>query len=253
MKEQFPGIFDICRGSFIDGPGIRTVVFFTGCPLRCEWCQNPESWSAEGMIELTRFSPMELVNYICHDQTFFNVSGGGVTFSGGEPLLYPQYLQEVCLLLKGQGVHCAVETSGYFKEDVFSLELDSLIDLFLFDVKIMNPDDHLKVTGGSNDLIHNNLERLAGMGRAIWATIPLIPGYTSTETNLSAIAALLIEHKIKHFEIRPYNPSCIDKRKKLGIPASPLLHSQPFSLKEEIFWKNYFGTLMKNNSSVTGS
>jgi pyruvate formate lyase activating enzyme len=200
MKEQFPPIFDIYRGSFIDGPGIRTVVFFSGCPLRCAWCHNPESWIPEDTLDVTRFSPMELMETICNDKTFFDTSGGGVTFSGGEPLLYPQYLRDVCLLLKEHGVHCAVETSGYFEEDIFSLGLDSLIDLFLFDLKIMNANDHFKATGVLNELIHKNMRRLAGMGKELWATIPLIPGYTLTEENLSAVAALLTELQIEYYE-----------------------------------------------------
>jgi pyruvate formate lyase activating enzyme len=191
---------------------------------------------------------MELMETICNDKTFFDTSGGGVTFSGGEPLLYPQYLRDVCLLLKEHGVHCAVETSGYFEEDIFSLGLDSLIDLFLFDLKIMNANDHFKATGVLNELIHKNMRRLAGMGKELWATIPLIPGYTLTEENLSAVAALLTELQIEYYEMRPYNPSCIDKRNKLGFTTSPLLRTQPLSIKEETHWRYYFYNLMKNKS-----
>jgi pyruvate formate lyase activating enzyme len=244
MKELAPGIFDIYRGSFVDGPGIRTVIFFSGCPLRCSWCQNPESWF-ESSTTLTQFTPEELTDKISCDQTYFDVSKGGVTFSGGEPLFYPQYLREVCLLLKKRGIHSAVETSGYFEEEVFTLELDSLIDLFIFDFKIINPDNHIIATGVSNERILHNARRLSTSQRSLVASIPLIKEYTANKENLSDIAAFLQEIEIEQYELRPYNPSCIDKQVALGLLPAKLLHSQPFSIEEEIFLNGYFRSLMK--------
>jgi len=241
---NFPGIFDLCRGSFVDGPGIRTVIFFSGCKMRCIWCQNPEAWS-EDLMAVVRFSPKELVETICRDQIFFNSSGGGVTFSGGEPLLHPQYLREVCLLLKARNIHCAVETSGCFDEEVFSLGLDQLIDLFLYDLKVLDPSAHLKYTGIPNDCILNNFRKLAIRKNALKVTIPLIPGLTATEENLCAIAALLKTNGITEYELMTYNPSCIDKRLKAGLVNEPLLRSQPLSINEEMTFRIFFDELMK--------
>jgi pyruvate formate lyase activating enzyme len=242
--DNFPGIFDLYRGSFVDGPGIRTVIFFSGCTLRCIWCHNPESWS-EDLMTVVRFSPQELVETICRDQFFFNSSGGGVTFSGGEPLLYPKYLREVCQLLKTRSIHCAVETSGCFDEEVFSLGLDRLIDLFLFDLKIIDPSAHRKYTGLPNDRILKNFGKLAITGKTLKVTIPLIPGFTATQENLSAIAALLKANEITEYELMTYNPTCIDKRKKAGLADEPLLRSQPLSVKEEMTFRIFFDELMK--------
>jgi pyruvate formate lyase activating enzyme len=239
MADEQPLIFDIARGSFVDGPGIRTVVFFSGCPLRCAWCHNPESW-IEGEKSGKYYPSAELAELLCRDKTYYAVSKGGVTFSGGEPMFYPRYLRETALLLKKQGIHVAIETSGHFAPEVFVDNLESVVDLVLFDFKIVNPTDHLNATGVSNETILDTVESLSKRGVAIMATIPLIPGYTATKENLAAIAGIMARCGIKDFQINPYNPSGIDKRKKLGMPVPDRLRQQPLSMVEEKELIDYF-------------
>ena len=231
-----PAVYDIGRGSFVDGPGIRSVVFFTGCPLRCRWCHNPESWA---LSEGRGYAPDELAGLLAKDAVFFEVSKGGVTFSGGEPMLYPGYLLEVCARLRTRGIHTAVETSGFWSETEQTVQVVKTIDLFLFDLKIIDRRHHRTATGQDNALILGNLESLVRRGRKVAVTIPLVPGFTATEANLDRIARKIVHLGIKEYFTRPYNPSGIGKRKKLGLPDAGGLSERPISLEEEQAWNTY--------------
>ncbi|MGE5343825.1 MAG: glycyl-radical enzyme activating protein [Candidatus Omnitrophota bacterium] len=259
-----PLIFDMARGSSVDGPGIRTVVFFKGCPLRCAWCQNPESQSpepetvvypercigcgrcAEGCHSLARRTvgeyepPDRLARLIIRDKVFYRVSSGGVTFSGGEPLLYIDYLSEVAERLKHEEISIAVETCGDFDYDHLNRSLLPFIDLFLFDIKLMDATLHARYTGKSNARILENFGRLLGAGKRVVPRIPLIPGYTADEENLSQIAAFLARHRIRDVELLPYNPSGIEKWGRLGkTPPAPLTPT-PLTRADEQRWADVF-------------
>ncbi len=267
-----PLIFDIIHGSFVNGPGIRTVIFMKGCQLRCVWCQNPESQNIKpetiyyrdkcincgncrsGCYSMARLkvgqyiSPEELVKIILRDRVFYQSSSGGVTFTGGEPLLFIDYLSSVCKLLKRENIHIAVETCGYFQFEEFKDKLSSLIDLFLYDIKIVDPAQHIKYTGKSNDIILDNFKKLIGLGIDIVPRIPLIPDYTATKENLSLIAELFRSYKIHKYSFLPYNPSGIDKMKRLNREPEKELRIKPMTIDEERNWIEFFSNRINNIS-----
>jgi pyruvate formate lyase activating enzyme len=265
-SQTAPLIFDIARGSFADGPGIRTVVFFKGCPLRCRWCQNPESQSPRAEIlhypercikcgnckrgeecnalarqtAGTSYPAHELAQLILRDKVFYETSPGGVTFSGGEPLLFIDYISEVAGILKAEKIHIAVETCGYFDYGRLEKKLLPLIDLFLFDIKIMDPAKHKEYTGKSNSLIIRNFKKLLNTGAEVLPRVPLIPGFTLSRENLSQIAGFIARQRITTYALLPYNPSGIAKWARLGkkIPAG--LSAKPMTRQEEGEWIEFF-------------
>lgn len=259
-----PLVFDIARASGVDGPGLRTVVFLKGCPLRCEWCQNPESqdpaaenlFYAENCIKcgccdrgcysLARrtagqyYAPPQLARLILRDKIVYRVSSGGVTFSGGEPLMFIDYLCETAQILKQENTHIAVETCGYFDFQSFEKTLLPLIDLFLFDIKLMDPVRHEIATGKSNHLIIRNFKKLCESGVKVIPRVPLIPGYTASRENLSQIAAFFVEQGVADCAFLPYNPSGIDKWARLGKQPPANLSPMPMHLEEEQAWIAFF-------------
>ena len=186
-------IFDIKHYAIHDGPGIRTTVFLKGCPLGCWWCHNPESRSGdifqykkqekiEGRIVEQietigkNYTVPEVMKEIEKDIVFFEESGGGVTFSGGEPFKQTEFLKELLKCCKKQEIHTCVDTTGYVKTD--QLEKAALFtDLFLFDLKHFDDKMHIKYTGVSNKQILENLQLLDEMGKSVQIRYPLIPGY----------------------------------------------------------------------------
>jgi pyruvate formate lyase activating enzyme len=200
-------IFDIRRFSVHDGPGIRTTVFFKGCPLRCWWCHNPESQdeSVEEtlktlLLDGKKYSRKEktgkfmtvgeVMREILRDRVFYEESGGGVTFSGGEPLMQPEFLYSLLEECRRNGVHTAVDTCGSAGNDVFRNILP-FTDLFLYDLKIMDDELHRKFTGVSNDRITDNLKNLVRQGKNIMIRFPVIPGITDTRKNINAMKDFL--------------------------------------------------------------
>ncbi len=269
-------IFDIAHGSLEDGPGIRTVVFFKGCSLRCRWCQNPESQSPEAQTlyypencincgacrqggechSLARrtagayYPPAELAQHILRDRVFYETSQGGATFSGGEPLLFIDYIYETARLIKKENIHIVVETSGYFNYSHLEKQLLRLIDLFFFDIKIMNPGKHKIYTGKSNGLIIRNFERLLKAGAAVHPRIPLIPGFTADRENLAQIAEFFARHNIKEYSLLPYNPSGLDKWRRLGKNPPVDVSSEPMDLAGEQKWGEFFKKQFSSHSTV---
>lgn len=254
-------IFDIKRFAIHDGPGIRTIVFFKGCLLNCWWCHNPESIrvlpeiikinsfnaSREPDIEKEElfgrmYSVENLVNEIKKDQIFYDESGGGVTFSGGEPLLQIKFLEMVLQSCKSSGINTAVDTSGYINQHAFTRIYD-LTDLFLFDLKIIDDELHQKFTGVSNKTILDNLKILTDRGNEVIVRIPLIPGITDTAKNLSDIASFVMNLKnIRKIDLLPYNEIAEFKYKRFNLPSRlGNLKSQDEEKLNEI--KTYFGDL----------
>lgn len=251
-------VFSIEEFSVYDGPGIRTTVFLKGCPLRCSWCHNPEgqspqpqilrnpngcmhcgacncettrtadhiSWSSRAIDlcpnRLFRWSGVEMDPHSLCDRLMKNqllLAGGGVTFSGGEPLMQHDFLAECLTLLKGK-LHTAVQTSGYGSTDSFS-QILSLADYFLFDIKLIDPDAHKHYTGVSNEQILRHFEMLTTSGKEFIVRTPLIPGVTDTEENLKQIAALLVQHHVQQIELMPYNPMAGSKYAAAGRQYRP--------------------------------
>lgn len=215
-------IFDIKHYAVHDGPGIRQTIFFKGCPLSCWWCHNPESQSSKiehytkkKTLEGKSFQRKEEIGYfidsselmktIQKDVPFYDESGGGVTFSGGEPLMQTDFLVEIASQCTKNHIHTALDTSGYTSRQNLTRVLP-YIDLFLFDLKIMDNPLHKKYTGVSNHQILENLNFLLESDQPVRIRFPVIPGVTDTTTNLEEIKNFLHPYKnIQAMDILPYH------------------------------------------------
>jgi len=216
-------IFNIQRFSVHDGPGIRTTVFMQGCSLSCWWCHNPESCSfqpatSQGFNSSSAFDADELVSELLKDQPFFDESGGGVSFSGGEPLAQADFLSQVLKRCKEVGLHTVVDTTGYASQKQLE-EILPQTNLFLYDLKLMDNKQHLKYTGVSNKEIVKNLKFLLQNKAKVWIRIPIIPGITDTKTNLGQIATLLKNYNFEQqINLLPYHEIAEAKYDRLQIP-----------------------------------
>lgn len=219
-------IFDIKRFAVHDGPGIRTTVFLKGCPLRCTWCHNPES-QGFGIEEFNKgrgkfcvgreISVEEVVRLVERDMVFFDESGGGVTFSGGEPLAQPEFLLKALEACGAMGIHRAVDTSGYAPRDVL-LEVASRTDLFLYDLKLADESAHLAHTGVEAALIRNNLRALCDTGVAIELRMPVIPGVNDSDACLDSMKDF-IDSLPRRLPVKllPYHSAAMDKYSRFGM------------------------------------
>ena len=230
-------LFDIKKFAVHDGPGIRTTIFFKGCPLDCRWCHNPESrkQGAEVIEKITRrkclnlsysetkdyigreISVPEVMAEIEKDIVFYDDSGGGVTFSGGEPLLQPDFLRALLRECKTRSLHTAVDTCGYAPLPVMK-DVAASTDLFLYDVKIMDPKKHQLYTGVDNTCIMENLKFLLENNYGVEIRIPVVPDITDTEENIHQIIAWLqpfgCDCKVS---LLAYNKLGKDKYKRLQL------------------------------------
>ncbi len=247
-------IFDIKKFAIHDGPGIRTTVFLKGCPLRCWWCHNPESHkilpetisvdSSTNECDITgnEVSVEDVMHEILKDRIFYEDSGGGVTFSGGEPLSQIKFLKELLLRSKEEELHTIVDTSGFAKFESFESIYD-LTDLFFFDLKIIDKGDHLKYTGVFNDVIFENLTKLNKMGKKTVIRVPLIPGYTDTDKNLDDLSKLISKLKnLRRIDLLPYNKISESKYARFN-KESKLINLQTQTEQELSAIKNKFSTL----------
>ena len=244
MIQPTGTIFDIQHFSVNDGPGIRTTVFFKGCPLRCLWCHNPESYTSDtqvmfheehcvqcGMcktdISLCPTGAKKLVGRnvtvdevlaeVLEDTHFYETSGGGLTLSGGEPMAQPSFALALTKSAKEKGLHVCMETSGFCNAESLK-EIQPFIDLFLFDYKATGDNDHLAFTGVSQELILQNLYMLDALGAYIILRCPMIPGYNITDEHVAGIIA--VADKLRHLKeihLEPYHNIGISKRIGLGI------------------------------------
>ena len=221
-------IFSIEEFAINDGPGIRTTVFLKGCPLRCAWCHNPEGWSLQpqwmdkkGHKELCGYeiSAEALATLLLRDKDLYRDSGGGVTFTGGEPLTQAGFLCQVMQLLPD--VHKAVETSGFAPAKTFREVLD-LTDFVLMDIKLVDPEHHRKYTGVDNATILENLQILKDSGKPFVVRIPLIPGVNDSKENMEATASLLKNAKgLQRVELLRYHKTAGAKYPMVGITYNP--------------------------------
>ncbi|WP_353798296.1 [formate-C-acetyltransferase]-activating enzyme [Enterobacter cloacae] len=235
-------IFNIQRYSLNDGAGIRTVVFFKGCPHRCPWCANPESISPK--IETVRRESKclhcapclrdadecpsgaferigrdvtldELEREVMKDDVFFRSSGGGVTLSGGEVLMQAPFATQLLKRLRRYGIHTAIETAGDVPLSRL-LPLARQCDEVLFDLKIMDPEQARSVTAVNLPRVLENLTQLVAEGINIIPRVPLIPGYTLTDANMASVLAFLLPSGIRQLHLLPFHSYGEPKYRLLG-------------------------------------
>lgn len=262
-------IFNIQKFSVHDGPGIRTTIFFKGCPLTCQWCHNPESQSCqkEILIDTERcslcgrceehcsqqaiqkingkllydkekcnhcevcmdycynnareiagqeYTVPELMLEIQKDQAFYEQSGGGVTLSGGEVMMQIDFVAELVKACKEQGISVAIDTCGYASQESF-LRIMEDVDLFLYDIKIMDTKEHRQYIGHDNALILENLKLLSDKGAVIQLRLPLIEGINTTDGHIQTIIDFISDLTIHSINLLPYHHMGKDKYKKLQM------------------------------------
>lgn len=208
-------VFDIQRFSLHDGPGIRTSVFLKGCPLRCSWCSNPESqarqpelmWSRRDKRSVVVGTPMtveEVMAVVLRDKEYYEHSGGGMTLTGGEFLLQPDFSVRLIDAAHRHGIHVAGETSGLAQPDVFARVVDRL-DLVLMDIKHHDPARHAAVTRAQMTLILQNAAYLENSRIPHLFRIPVVPGVNDTPEDADRFAALLDEYGITTVELVPFH------------------------------------------------
>lgn len=220
-------VFNIKRFAIHDGPGIRTSIFLKGCPLSCWWCHNPESCKAGIQDLIFEFkgskvlgwetTPQQLLEEVEKDRVFFDESNGGVTFTGGEPLMQADFVIEVAELFKRNELHLALDTTGYAKQEKFEKVADQM-DLILFDLKHMNDAKHFEYTGVGNQLIMKNLEYLIANKREIHIRFPMMPGLNDDQHNLDEMLEYLnSKNHFKRIHLLPYHKIAAGKYEKLGM------------------------------------
>lgn len=240
-------IFDIDHFSVHDGPGIRTVVYFKGCPLRCVWCHSPESQSlhAQPLRIAARCQKCEqcagqgcphgawticgreagvdeILAEIMQDKVFFQTSGGGVTLSGGEVLFQSEFALAILECLHAEGISAVVETSGWGKwEDLASLS--PVTDYFYYDIKSLSPEKHLRFTGADHHIILENLQKLSQLrdGKGIVLRVPLIPGHNDSNDDVVSVYALASACNLDQVHLLPYNTSASAKYEWLARMYMP--------------------------------
>ena len=215
-------IFEIREFTLHDGPGVRTTVFMKGCPLRCAWCHNPEgqSFDVETMTRANGeriacgedWTAPALADELLRNADIMAQSGGGVTFSGGEPLAQSEFLLELVPLLKAGGVRLAIETSGHVPADAYRAVV-SRLDFVYQDVKLLDADAFRRWTGGRLSIVLENIAYLRGCGVPFIFRVPLIPGVNDSESDRVAFAAFADSAKI---EFLPYNRAAPAKYSMLG-------------------------------------
>jgi pyruvate formate lyase activating enzyme len=260
-------LFDIMRYALHDGPGIRTTVFFKGCPLSCWWCHNPEGQSGKpnlmffgnrclgcgdcipvcphgavqrvnGVVHTTSacqvcgtcaeacptgarkvagrwMTVSEVMHEIERDLIFWDESGGGVTFSGGEPLAQARFLESLLDACREKRIDTVVETCGLANKDGL-LELSEKVGLFLYDLKILDPVKHKKYTGVANDSILANLEALARSNKPVVVRFPVIPEINDDSENIRQMVGLLSRLQLWRIHLLPYHQTGTEKYKRLG-------------------------------------
>ena len=247
-------IFNLKKYAVHDGPGIRTTVFMQGCPLNCWWCHNPESRElkeSESVAEKKSYclrpyyrkipyqkalkvTVEEIMKELRKDLIFYEESGGGVTFSGGEPLMQPDFLKQLLRACNDENIHTVVDTSGYADWQLYANILP-MVDLFLFDLKIIDLKQHMKYIGVSNQLIIENLQKILLENKEVYIRIPLIPGITDTKENLIQIADFLVNlPHIQRIDLLPYNAMGEEKYNKLNrkLKLSNITHQSDQELKK---------------------
>lgn len=212
MKNYSASIDSIESFSTKDGPGIRTVIFFNSCKLRCLFCHNPETWN----LKENNITVEELYKKILNFKEYYG-DKGGVTFSGGEPLLHDKFIIELSKLLKNEKIHLSLDTAGVGNHNYE--EILSYMDLIILDIKDYRKDGYLKMTGHSIDDFNEFLEILNKSNKKVWIRQVIVPGINDNEEYILGLKEYLKNIKnIENIELLPYHTMAIEKYKKLNIP-----------------------------------
>lgn len=241
-------IFNIQKFSLNDGPGIRTVVFFKGCPLRCAWCSNPESQRVESDTSLlsTRFDARvmtvkEVYDICMQDIDFYLESGGGVTASGGEATMHPGFVCELFTMLHESGVSTAIESSAFCSEDALEAVL-KCTDYPHFDLKHWDDGRHIEGTGVSNGIILRNIKKAVSLGGNVLLRIPVIPGFNSSEEDAAGFSGRIRELGLSKVQLLPFHQFGESKYEKLGMDYkysdTPALHQEDLTGMIRVFADN---------------
>ena len=199
----------------VDGPGIRVVVFFQGCKLRCAYCHNPDTWLLSGGTEMT---PVDIIKKLVRFKPYFNKSGGGVTFSGGDPLLQPQFLLECLKLCKENGIHTALDTAGF--GDGNYDEILKYTDLVLLDIKHTTGKGYVALTGKDSTDVNVFLESLRKSNSRVWVRHVVVPGITDSQEHITKLAKIINSEvpNVDKVELLSYHVLGISKYEALSIP-----------------------------------
>lgn len=239
-------IFSVKRYSIHDGPGIRVTFFMKGCPMQCVWCHNPEGIAPQPQEALRNnrigssdfrvaesvgvyYSVDQILGIAERERVFMQHSGGGVTFSGGEPLLQADFLELALRELKKHGFHTTVDTSGYASKETFR-RIIPFTDLFLFDIKNINEIRHIEHTGVSNQLILDNFRFVLSNSAGVQVRIPVIPGYNDSVESLSAISDFICREAtpvLKKINLLPYHKTGVSKYKLFNLHLRMSIAEEP--------------------------
>lgn len=228
----------------VDGPGIRTVVFLQGCRLRCQYCHNPDTW-AMNSSKAQHISPKELVQRLTRFKPYYGQTGG-VTFSGGEPLLQKDFLLEALSLCRQAGIHVCLDTAGCGAGDYE--EILSLTDLVLFDVKHYTDAGYRQVTGQAREESLRFLETAQRMGTPLWIRHVVVPGLTDGEEHFKALRDYIRTIKnVQRVELLPYHTLGVCKYDALNIPY-PLKGVPPMQAQELTHWQEILNEDLKERT-----
>ncbi len=201
----------------VDGPGVRFVVFFQGCPMRCAYCHNPDTWDVNAGTEM---SVDEIFEKFDRNRAFYKK--GGITASGGEPMLQIDFLTELFTRFKEAGVHTCLDTSGIMFESFNKEKIDKLLevtDLVMLDIKQINPEKHKDLTRQPNDGILSFARYLSDKGKKLWIRFVCVPGVTDDEEDLVKYGEFLAGLKtLEVLDVLPYHTMGVKKYEALGIP-----------------------------------
>lgn len=270
-------IFDIQRASMVDGPGVRTSVFFKGCNLRCAWCHNPEGMESKRQLlfyksrcshcgrcktfctrsecvscgECAEICPSgarkavgyditadELLQKVLEDMPFYRAGNGGVTCSGGECMLQADFLKTFLSMCKAETVHTAVDTAGCVSWQAFESVLP-YADMFLYDIKCISSDRHRKFVGVDNRVILENYRRLIEAGARIWVRVPLIPEFNCEDEEMARVCEFLAKFRPEKVEILPYHAMGEGKYAALGKESRKFSEPASETVRKYQDWVNF--------------
>ncbi len=214
MQEIYGNINSIETMGLVDGPGIRFVVFLQGCNLRCAYCHNPETWQKEKLCQ--KYTPKELIAKILRYKNYYGKTGG-VTFSGGEPLLQADFLLECLKLCKKNNIHTAIDTAGVGYGEY--KEILKYTDLIILDIKAVDKEEYKKLTGQSIDYFNEFVRQVQQSGNKLWIRQVIVPTINDNEKNILALKDYVKKLKnVEKVELLPYRTIGVSKYKELKIP-----------------------------------